>query len=147
VIDQSKRPPLSHASGTPVTDNLNIQNAERAGQRAAVAATKAAFQKAALPVIATETHILPVMVGDPDLCKQASDLLLDRHGVYIQPINYPTVPRGSERLRITPTPPHDVRLIGQLADAMVSVWQELDLPLGGDYQPVEQPARRIEAVG
>jgi 5-aminolevulinate synthase len=81
--------------------------------------------------MATETHIVPVMVGDPDLCKQASDLLLDRHGIYIQPINYPTVPHGAERLRITPTPAHNVRLIRQLVEAMVSVWHELDLPLGG----------------
>jgi 5-aminolevulinate synthase len=104
-----------------------------------VAATKAALRNAGLPVMATETHIVPVMVGDPDLSKQASDLLLDRHGIYIQPINYPTVPRGTERLRITPTPAHDVRLIGQLAEAMVSVWHELDLPLGGDY-----PARMLQ---
>jgi 5-aminolevulinate synthase len=75
---------------------------------------------------------VPVMVGDPDLCKQASDLLLDRHGIYIQPINYPTVARGTERLRITPTPAHDIRLIGQLAEAMRSVWHELDLPLVRD---------------
>jgi 5-aminolevulinate synthase len=106
-----------------------------------VAATKAALREAGLPLLSTETHIVPVMVADPDLCKQASDLLLEEHGIYIQPINYPTVARGTERLRITPTPAHDVRLIGQLADAMVSVWQELDLPLGGDYQPAEQRAR------
>jgi 5-aminolevulinate synthase len=98
-----------------------------------VAATKKILREASLPLMMTETHIVPVMVGDPDLCKQASDLLLDRHGIYIQPINYPTVARGTERLRITPTPAHDVRLIGQLAEAMVSVWHELDLPLGSDY--------------
>jgi 5-aminolevulinate synthase len=103
-----------------------------------VAATKAALRDAGLPVMATETHIVPVMVGDAELCKQASDLLLDRHGIYIQPINYPTVARGAERLRITPTPAHDLRLIGKLAEAMVSVWQELDLPLGSDY-PEQMP--------
>jgi hypothetical protein len=78
----------------------------------------------------TETNIVPVMVGDPDLCKQASDLLVNRHGICIQPINYPTVNRGTKRLGITPTPAHDVRLIGQLAEAVVSVWQRLHLPLG-----------------
>jgi 5-aminolevulinate synthase len=98
-------------------------------------------------VLATETHIVPLMVGNPDLCKQASDLLLERHGIYIQPINYPTVARGTERLRITPTPAHDVRLIQQLADALVSVWQELDLPLGIDYRYVEQRARTLAAGG
>jgi 5-aminolevulinate synthase len=95
----------------------------------------------------TETHIVPVMVGNPDLCKQASDLLLERHGIYIQPINYPTVPRGTERLRITPTPAHDGWLIEQLADAMVSVWLQLGLPLGQGYQPVGQNAETIAAGG
>ena len=63
----------------------------------------------------------------------AGTAVLDRHGIYIQPVNYPTVQRGTERLRITPTPAHDARLIGQLAEAMVSVWHELDLPLGNNH--------------
>jgi 5-aminolevulinate synthase len=140
-------PPAVAAAATASIAHLKTSGAERAGQRAAVTATKAALQQAGLPVLATETHIVPVMVGDPELCKQASDLLLDRHGIYIQPINYPTVPRGTERLRITPTPAHDIRLIAQLADAMVSVWRELDLPLGGDRQPGESRAQMIAAGG
>jgi 5-aminolevulinate synthase len=87
------------------------------------------------------------MVRDPDLCKQASDILLDRYGIYIQPINYPTVARGTERLRITPTPAHDTGLIRQLADAMTSVWQELDLPLGTHNEPIEQRTQTIAAGG
>jgi 5-aminolevulinate synthase len=126
-------PPAIAAAATAAIVHLKTSGTERAAQRRAVAATKAALREAGLPVMASETHIVPVMVGDPDLCKQASDLLLDRHGIYIQPINYPTVPRGTERLRITPTPAHDLRLIRQLAEAMVSVWHELDLPLGNDY--------------
>ena len=140
-------PPAVAAAAIASIAHLKTSGAERAGQRAAVAATKAALREAGLPVLATETHIVPVMVGDPDVCKQASDLLLDRHEIYIQPINYPTVPRGTERLRITPTPAHDVRLIRQLADAMVSVWQELDLPLGRDCQPREPRAQTVAAGG
>jgi 5-aminolevulinate synthase len=140
-------PPAIAAAATASIAYLKTSSVEREGQRIAVAATKAALRNAGLPVLANETHIVPVMVGDPDLCKQASDILLDRHGIYIQPINYPTVARGTERLRITPTPAHDIRLIRQLTDAMISVWQELDLPLGTDNQAIEQRAQTIVAGG
>jgi len=140
-------PPAVAAAATASIAHLKTSGTERAAQRTAVTATKSALREAGLPVLATETHIVPVMVGDPDMCKRASDLLLDRHGIYIQPINYPTVPRGTERLRITPTPAHDVRLIRQLADAMVSVWQELGLALGRYHQPGEQRAQTVAAGG
>src|SRR5882762_5198615 len=140
-------PPAVAAAATASIVHLKTSDVERAGQRAAVAATKAALRKAGLPVLTTETHIVPVMVGDAELCKQASDILLERYGIYIQPINYPTVARCTERLRITPTPAHDARLIGELADALVSVWRELDLPLAGGYHRPKQIARTVAAGG
>jgi 5-aminolevulinate synthase len=140
-------PPPVAAAATASIAHLKRSGAERGRQRAAVAMTKQALRAAGLPVLATETHIVPIMLGDPDLCKRASDLLLDRHGVYVQPINYPTVARGTERLRITPTPAHDVNLIGQLTDAMVSVWQELGLALGTDYQAAGQHTQMVAAGG
>ena len=140
-------PPAVAAAATASIAHLKTSGVERAAQRAAVAATKAVLRQAGLPVLPTDTHIVPVMVGDAELCKQASDLLLERHAVYIQPINYPTVPRGTERLRITPTPMHDARLIRQLADAMASVWHDLGLPLGTDCQPRDQHAQMVAAGG
>ena len=122
-------PPAIAAAATASIVHLKASPREREGQRAAVKATKSALSRAGLPLMVTQTHIVPVMVGNPELCKRASDLLLQEHGIYIQPINYPTVPRGTERLRITPTPAHDSRLIEQLVNALVSVWRELGLPL------------------
>ena len=90
--------------------------------------TKHALEAAGLPVLENPSHIVPVMVRDAEKCKAASDLLMERHGIYIQPINYPTVPRGEERLRITPTPLHSDALIAQLVEALVDVWTTLDLP-------------------
>jgi 5-aminolevulinate synthase len=79
--------------------------------------------------MSSETHIVPLFVGDPEACKRACDILLEEHGIYIQPINYPTVAKGSERLRITPSPYHDDGLIDQLAEALLQVWDRLGLPL------------------
>jgi 5-aminolevulinate synthase len=122
-------PPAIAAAAATAIRHLKTSSAEREAQRVAVAATKAALSAAGLPVMRTDTHIIPVAVGNPDLCKQASDLLLEEHGIYIQPINYPTVPRGSERLRITPTPFHGPELISGLATALADVWSRLGLPL------------------
>jgi 5-aminolevulinate synthase len=79
--------------------------------------------------MSSETHIVPLFVGDPEKCKLASDILLEEHGIYIQPINYPTVAKGTERLRITPSPYHDDGLIDTLAEALLQVWERLGLPL------------------
>ncbi len=136
-------PPPVAAAATASIAHLKASGAERAAQRAAVAATKAALTKSGLPVLPSDTHIVPVMVGDAELCQRASDVLLERHRIYIQPINYPTVPPGTERLRITPGPFHDSALIAQLATAMVEVWQQLGLPLG---VPLRRPHHQATLV-
>jgi 5-aminolevulinate synthase len=98
---------------------------ERHQERAST--LKHRLASAGLPVMDNPSHIVPVWVGDPVLCKQASDILLDQHGIYIQPINYPTVLKGTERLRITPTPLHDDGLMDQLISALQEVWRGLGL--------------------
>jgi 5-aminolevulinate synthase len=140
-------PPAVAAAATAAIAHLKVSQDERAAQRSAVEATKAALTAAGLPVLATDTHIVPVMVGDPDLCKQASDRLLEQHGIYVQPINYPTVPRGAERLRITPGPFHDASLVTHLAQAMTAVWRDLGLPLGVTPGLSHQQALTIAAGG
>jgi 5-aminolevulinate synthase len=121
-------PPSVCAAATAAIRHLKSSNWERERLQERAARTKAVLAAAALPVMSNPTHIVPVFVGDPERCKQASDLLLSEHGIYIQPINYPTVPRGTERLRITPSPYHDDALIDRLAEALVDVWQRLGLP-------------------
>ena len=111
-------------------------------QRQALLA-KHALSAAGLPVMANPSHIVPVFVGDAELCKAASDLLMERHGVYIQPINYPTVAKGTERLRITPTPFHSDAHVAALVDAMVDVWKALKLPF---VEPKIVPFRRTAQV-
>jgi 5-aminolevulinate synthase len=121
-------PPSVCAAATAAIRHLKTSQWERDRHQDRAARTKAVLAAAALPVMTSPTHIVPVFVGDPELCKEASDLLLSEHGIYIQPINYPTVPKGKERLRITPSPYHDDGLIDDLAEALVDVWQKLGLP-------------------
>ncbi|CCE10650.1 5-aminolevulinate synthase (5-aminolevulinic acid synthase) (Delta-aminolevulinate synthase) (Delta-ALA synthetase) [Bradyrhizobium sp. STM 3843] len=122
-------PPAVCAAATGAIRHLKASQWERERHQNRAAKVKAALNAAGLPVMLTETHIVPVMVGDPEKCKHASDLLLAEHGIYVQPINYPTVSRGTERLRITPTPYHDDALIKALAEALGDVWRRLALPL------------------
>jgi 5-aminolevulinate synthase len=122
-------PPAIAAAALASVRHLAVSGEERQRHRAQVARTKAVLNAAGLPVKSNPTHIVPVVVGDPELTKRASDLLLTDHGIYVQPINYPTVPRGTERLRITPTPFHGDELIDELARGLTAVWRKLGLPL------------------
>jgi 5-aminolevulinate synthase len=122
-------PPAVCAAATAAIRHLKTSSWERERHQDRAGRTKSVLTAAGLPIMPNETHIVPVFVGDPERCKAASDLLLERHSIYIQPINYPTVARGTERLRITPSPYHDDTLIDELAEALVDVWEELGLPL------------------
>lgn len=99
----------------------------RAKHQERAATLKQRLHAAGLPVMDNPSHIVPLWVGDPILCKQASDRLLDQRGIYIQPINYPTVPKGTERLRITPTPLHTDELMDHLVESLLQVWDELGI--------------------
>ena len=122
-------PPAICAAATAAIRHLKTSSWERERHQDRAARVKAVLNNVGLPVMPSATHIVPVLVGDPEKCKVASDLLLSEHGVYIQPINYPTVPRGLERLRITPSPYHDDALVDALAEALVDTWERLGLPL------------------
>jgi 5-aminolevulinate synthase len=121
-------PPPVAAAATAAIRHLKTSHWERERHQNRAARTKAVLTAARLPVMNSLTHIVPIHVGNPEFCKAAGDLLLAEHGIYIQPINYPTVPKGTERLRITPSPYHDDALIDSLAEALVDVWQKLSLP-------------------
>ena len=138
-------PPAIAAAALTSIRHLKGSSVERDAQQRNAASTKSALLAAGLPVMPSDTHIVPVHVGNANLCKTASDLLLEKHDIYIQPINYPTVPRGQERLRITPTPFHNDELIAKLTDALTSVWAEIGLPLFVDS--TDEKPRHAAAAG
>jgi 5-aminolevulinate synthase len=109
--------------------HLKTSSVERDGQQAAAAMLKAMMVEAGLPVMDTTTHIVPLMVGDPVKAKRASDILLAEYGVYVQPINYPTVPRGTERLRFTPGPSHSEAMMRELVGALSEIWSREEMRL------------------
>ena len=116
-------PPALAAGAAASIRYLKEHNEIRVAHQARAAALKERMLKAGLPVMATSvSHIVPVLVGDAVHCKLISDILLEDHGVYVQPINYPTVPRGTERLRFTPSPAHTDAMMDDLVAALETLW-------------------------
>jgi 5-aminolevulinate synthase len=126
-IFSSALPPAIAAGALASIRYLKDHNEIRQIHQERAATLKRRLFAAGLPLLPSVCHIVPVIVGDPVLCKQASDDLLRRHNIYVQPINYPTVPKGGERLRITPTPLHDDAMMDRLIDALVEVWGHLGI--------------------
>ncbi|WP_321392046.1 5-aminolevulinate synthase [Emcibacter sp.] len=119
--------PVLAAGALASVRHLKNSAAERESHQERAATLKQMMREAKLPVMPSTSHIVPVLVGDPVVCKQASDILLDEFGIYVQPINYPTVPRGTERLRFTPSPLHDDGMMEHLVKSLREVWDRLEI--------------------
>ena len=126
IFTTSIAPPIV-AGALASVRHLKQSGVEREAQQRQAARLKAALTERGLPVMPSESHIVPLFVGDPVTCKAATDRLLDTYGMYAQPINYPTVPRGTERIRLTPGPKHTDDDITRLAEALDAIWQGLRL--------------------
>ncbi|MCS6854687.1 MAG: 5-aminolevulinate synthase, partial [Elioraea sp.] len=120
-------PPAVAAGALAAIRHLKRSSAERERMHANVAQVRRRLDEVGVPHLANPSHIVPVMVGDPVQCKRISDILLERYAIYVQPINYPTVPRGTERLRITPSPLHSQEDIDHLIGALSAIWSDLAL--------------------
>ena len=127
-------PPATMAGAKAAIEYQMETQADRRLQQIHTRAVKEALNEHDIPVIPNPSHIVPVLVGDAEVAKQASDLLLEKHGIYVQAINYPTVPVGQERLRFTPTPGHTGELQDELVKALVSVWDELGIKKSSDWR-------------
>jgi len=120
-------PPALAAGACASVRHLKASSAEREAHQNRVATVRARLKAIGIPMLDNPSHIIPVMVGDPHHCKMISDWLLDTHGIYVQPINYPTVPKGTERLRITPSPVHTEADIDRLVNALSEIWSQCAL--------------------
>jgi len=141
-------PPMVAASACAAVRHLKGSGEERARHQRMAGLVKHALGRAGLPILANESHIVPLMVRDASLCKAASDLLLQRHAIYIQPINYPTVEIGTERLRITPTPRHTEAHVAELVEALVDVWRTLGLPFAAaEVAPLRRARTAVAPAG
>ena len=120
-------PPAVAAGGLAAVKHLKVSEMERLRQRRNVKRVRAKLDEIGIPTLDNPSHIVPVMVGDPVKCKRISDWLMDEHGIYVQPINYPTVPKGTERLRITPSPVHSEDDIDRLVTALSEIWSQCAL--------------------
>ena len=120
-------PPAVAAGALASVRHLRTSNAERERHQERAATLKAMLKAAGLPVMMSESHIVPVIVGDPVLCKQVTDELMERYNIYVQPINYPTVPKGTERLRLTPTPLHSDADMEHLVASLKEIWRRLPI--------------------
>ena len=136
-------PPSLAASAAAAVRHLKASKVERERHQMMAKLVKHALSAAGLPVMDNPSHIVPLMVRDAAKCKAASEMLMDRHEIYIQAINYPTVAKGTERLRITPTPRHTEAQVATLVEALVDVWKTLDLPF--EARPHVIPFRRAES--
>ena len=120
-------PPAMAAGANASIKHLMTSHVERDGQQQKAAQLKTMLADSNIPFIKTNTHIVPVLIGNPILCKSASDMLIDKYNIYVQPINYPTVPRGTERLRITPSPLHTEQMLQDLVTALSETFAELGI--------------------
>jgi 5-aminolevulinate synthase len=120
-------PPVLAAGALASVRHLKVSQVERVRHQERAAVLKALLREAGLPVMPSVSHIVPVLVGDPARCKELSDILLHEHAIYVQPINYPTVPRGTERLRFTPSPFHDDDKMRALISALDKAWSRLNI--------------------
>jgi 5-aminolevulinate synthase len=120
-------PPAVAAAATASIRHLKTSDAERLAQRDRVARLRAALDRHGIPHMTNDSHIIPVMIGDPVKCRMISDILMRDWGIYVQPINYPTVPKGTERLRLTPGPLHSDADIDKLVSALAGLWRQCAL--------------------